>query len=97
MRLSWPQHLQASRSVEMASEDQRGMAMALMGISLLVLAQDLLDLGLRAQDQDIELSVLRAPRKIGPAESIGQGRRLLGQESQSVLPGQTGIFRGDLK
>jgi hypothetical protein len=42
----------------MASEDQRGMAMALMGISLLVLAQDLLDLGLRAQDQDIELSVL---------------------------------------
>ncbi len=39
---------------------------------------------------------LRAPRKIGPAESIGQGRRLLGQESQSVLPGQTGIFRGAL-
>jgi hypothetical protein len=59
MRLSWPQHLQASRSVEMAGEDQRGMAMALMGISLLVLAQDLLDLGLRAQDQGIELSVLR--------------------------------------
>ena len=40
---------------------------------------------------------LWAPRKIGPAESIGQGRRLLGQESQSVLPGQTGIFRGALK
>ncbi len=40
---------------------------------------------------------IRAPRKIGPAESIGQGRRLLGQESQSVLPGQTGIFRGALK
>lgn len=59
MRLSWPQHLQASRSVEMAGEDQRGMAMALMGISLLVLAQDLLDLGLRAQDQAIKLSVLR--------------------------------------
>ncbi len=59
MRLSWPQHLQASRSVEMAREDQRGMAMALMGISLLVLAQDLLDLGLRAQDQGLELSVLR--------------------------------------
>ena len=39
---------------------------------------------------------LWAPRKIGPAESIGQGRRLLGQESQSVLPGQTGIFRGAL-
>ena len=50
MRLSWPQHLQASRSVEMASDEQRGMAMALMGISLLVLSQDLLDLGLRSQD-----------------------------------------------
>ena len=59
MRLSWPQHLQASRSVEMAGEDQRGMAMALMGISLLVLAQDLLDLGLRAQDQGLTISVLR--------------------------------------
>lgn len=59
MRLSWPQHLQASRSVELASKDQRGMAMALMGISLLVLAQDLLDLDLRAQDQGIKLSVLR--------------------------------------
>ena len=59
MRLSWPQHLQASRSVEMAGEDQRGMAMALMGISLLVLAQDLLDLGLRAQDQGLKISVLR--------------------------------------
>jgi hypothetical protein len=41
----------------MASEDQRGMAMALMGISLLVLAQDLLDLGLRAQDQGLELKI----------------------------------------
>ena len=59
MRLSWPQHLQASRSVEMAGEDQRGMAMALMGISLLVLAPDLLDLGLRAQDQGLKISVLR--------------------------------------
>jgi hypothetical protein len=34
----------------MASDKQRGMAMALMGISLLVLSQDLLDLGLRSQD-----------------------------------------------
>jgi hypothetical protein len=41
----------------MASEDQRGMAMALMGISLLVLAQDLLYLGLRAQDQGLELKI----------------------------------------
>jgi hypothetical protein len=34
----------------MASDNQKGLAMALMGISLLVLAQDLLDLGLRSQD-----------------------------------------------
>jgi hypothetical protein len=43
MRLSWPQHLQASRSIEKAGQDQHGMAMALMGISLLILAEDLLD------------------------------------------------------
>ena len=43
MRLSWPQHLQASRTVEMASDGQRGMALALMGISLLILMEDLLD------------------------------------------------------
>mgnify|MGYP003338555255 FL=1 len=43
MRLSWPQHLQASRTVEMASDGQRGMALALMGVSLLILMEDLLD------------------------------------------------------
>ncbi|MEB3247127.1 MAG: hypothetical protein VKJ63_04620 [Synechococcus sp.] len=42
MRLSWPQHLQASRAIELAGEGQRGMAFALMGISLLILAEDLL-------------------------------------------------------
>jgi hypothetical protein len=41
MRLSWPQHLQA-RAIELAGEGQRGMALALMGISLLILAEDLL-------------------------------------------------------
>ncbi len=35
MRLSWPQHLQASRTVELAGESERGMALALMiGIQL---------------------------------------------------------------
>ena len=43
MRLSWPQHLQASRTVELAGESQRGMALALMGMSLLILAEDLLE------------------------------------------------------
>ena len=43
MRLSWPQHLQASRTVEAASRDQRGMALALMGVSLLILLEDLLE------------------------------------------------------
>jgi len=42
MRLSWPQHLQASRTVERANDSQRGMALALMGISLLILVEDLL-------------------------------------------------------
>jgi hypothetical protein len=43
MRLSWPQHLQASRTVELAGESQQGTALALMGMSLLILAEDLLD------------------------------------------------------
>ena len=43
MRLSWPQHLQASRTVEHAGESQRGMALALMGMSMLILAEDLLE------------------------------------------------------
>ena len=43
MRLSWPQHLQASRTVELAGDSQQGMALALMGMSLLILAEDLLE------------------------------------------------------
>ena len=43
MRLSWPQPLQASRGLELADEAQRGMAFALMGMSLLILAEDLLE------------------------------------------------------
>ncbi len=43
MRLSWPEHLQAARTLELSGDSQRGEALALMGIALLVLAQDLLD------------------------------------------------------
>jgi len=43
MRLSWPQHLQASRTVELAGESHQGMALALMGMSLLILVEDLLE------------------------------------------------------
>jgi hypothetical protein len=43
MRLSWPQHLQVSRTIELAADGQRGTALALLGVSLLMLAEDLLD------------------------------------------------------
>ncbi len=43
MRLSWPQHLEASRTLELVGERQRGIALALMGVSLLILAEDLLE------------------------------------------------------
>ncbi|MEB3271787.1 MAG: hypothetical protein VKJ44_09100 [Synechococcus sp.] len=46
MRLTWPQHLEVSRTVECAAVEQRGQALALMGISLLILAEDLLHDGL---------------------------------------------------
>ncbi|MCU0529161.1 MAG: hypothetical protein MUD04_06650 [Cyanobium sp. Prado107] len=42
MRLSWPEHLQTARTLELSGDDQRGTALALMGIALLLLAQDLL-------------------------------------------------------
>jgi hypothetical protein len=41
MRLGWPQHLQASRLLELAPDDQRGLALALMGMALLILVEDL--------------------------------------------------------
>lgn len=43
MRLSWPQHLETSRVVERVDDGQRGTALALMGVALLLLAQDLLE------------------------------------------------------
>jgi hypothetical protein len=49
MRLSWPEHLQAARTLELSGDSQRGEALALMGMALLVLAQDLLDQELAEQ------------------------------------------------
>jgi len=43
MQLSWPDHLQAARTLELCSDADRGTALALMGVALLLLAQDLLD------------------------------------------------------
>jgi len=42
MHLSWPEHLQNARLLELSPESDRGTALALMGIGLLLLAQDLL-------------------------------------------------------
>ncbi|MEX1317982.1 MAG: hypothetical protein AB1Z22_12775 [Synechococcaceae cyanobacterium] len=42
MRLGWPEHLQTARMLELSGDEQRGTAMALMGVALLLLAQDLL-------------------------------------------------------
>jgi len=42
MHLSWPEHLQNARLLELSPASERGTALALMGISLLLLAQDLL-------------------------------------------------------
>ena len=42
MRLSWPEHLATARSLELSDTKQQGTALALMGIALLLLSQDLL-------------------------------------------------------
>jgi hypothetical protein len=52
MRLSWPQHLQTARLLESASDSQCGMALALMGVSLLILAEDLLEFELVSDRHD---------------------------------------------
>ncbi|MEB3323728.1 MAG: hypothetical protein VKM17_00135 [Cyanobacteriota bacterium] len=43
MRLTWPQHLETARTLELTGDGQRGEALALMGVALLMLAQDLLE------------------------------------------------------
>lgn len=54
MRLSWPQHLQLSRSLELAGHRDRGTALALLGVSLLILAEDLLEVEQAGRDMAIE-------------------------------------------
>ena len=41
MRFSWSQHLEASRTIGSAADQHSGMALALMGVAMLVLLQDL--------------------------------------------------------
>lgn len=43
MRLTWPQHLQTARTLELSGDAERGQALALMGVALLMLSQDLLE------------------------------------------------------
>jgi hypothetical protein len=50
MRLTWPQHLETARTLELSGDGQRGEALALMGVALLMLAQDLLDQELCGSD-----------------------------------------------
>ena len=42
MHFSWEKHLELSRNVAVASDENQGMALALMGIALTMLATDLL-------------------------------------------------------
>ena len=42
MHFSWEKHLELSQNVAVASDENQGMALALMGISLTMLATDLL-------------------------------------------------------
>jgi hypothetical protein len=42
MRLSWSDHLTTARTLELSGDPERGTALALMGIALLLLSQDLL-------------------------------------------------------
>ena len=42
MHFSWEKHLELSRNVAVASDKNQGMALALMGVALTMLATDLL-------------------------------------------------------
>jgi hypothetical protein len=59
MRLSWSQHLAAARSLELTGRDNTGTALALMGMALLILLQDLQPSSLMdASDTDPEITGL---------------------------------------
>lgn len=42
MRLTWSQHLQAARTLESSNDADLGISLALMGLALLMLSEDLL-------------------------------------------------------
>ena len=65
MRLSWPEHLQTARTLELTGDGQRGDALALMGIALLMLAQDLLEQELAQDSTRLEKA---SPGMANPAE-----------------------------
>jgi hypothetical protein len=41
MRLSWSDHLNTARTLQLVGDDHTGMALALMGMAVLMLLQDL--------------------------------------------------------
>lgn len=51
MHFSWEKHLELSRNVAVASDCNQGLALALMGVALTLLAQDLLVHEMRATAQ----------------------------------------------
>ena len=55
MHFSWEKHLELSRNVATASDNNQGLALALMGVALTLLARDLLI-------HEITLSPLPSPQ-----------------------------------
>ena len=49
MRLSWAQHLQAARTLQLNSDADLGGSLCLMGMALLMLSEDLLELEIQRQ------------------------------------------------
>ena len=41
MRFSWHQHIELARAVSLASDDDKGLALAMMGVAMTMLANDL--------------------------------------------------------
>ena len=56
MHFSWSQHLELARSVEAAGDQERGAALALMGLALLL--------------RDIEQDLLNVPSPLAPGPQL---------------------------
>ena len=56
MNFSWSQHLELARSVEAAGDQERGAALALMGLALLL--------------RDIEQDLLNVPSPLAPGPQL---------------------------